>query len=67
MRELVEFLALEIEREENGNRWKKMKIGMESECGDVEKVESDVRVILPENASFSGKFEAGLVCEQRRF
>jgi len=44
-----------------------MKIGMESECGDVEKVESDVRVILPENASFSGKFEAGLVCEQRRF
>jgi len=57
----VEFLALEIEREENGNRSKKMKIGMESECGEVEKVESCVRVILPENASFSGKSEVGLV------
>lgn len=61
MYELVEFLALEIEREENGNRWKKMKIEMESKCGEVEKVESCVRVILPENASFKGKSEVGLV------
>jgi len=43
-----------------------MKIETESECGEVEKVESGVREVLPENASLTGKSEVGLVCEQRR-
>lgn len=53
MREFLEFRALE-----KRNRSKTTKIGMKSECGEVDKTENQKRMInLPENASLTGKSE----------